>query len=158
VSSRERRAEALSRDDLGFLLAKATQRWNELLAERFAAAGYGDVRPSYGSVLVPLFEEDGLRMGELARRALLSKQTMTEMVRRLERDGLLERRADPSDGRASLIFLTDRSRAFEPVAAGVLRELDRLVRRRLGGERVGELKAALRELVSLESAAGAARR
>jgi DNA-binding MarR family transcriptional regulator len=158
VSSREQRAEALSRDDLGFLLAKATQRWNELLAERFAAAGYGDVRPSYGSVLVPLFEEDGLRMGELARRALLSKQTMTEMVRRLERDGLLERRADPSDGRASLIFLTDRSRAFEPVAAGVLRELDRLVRRRLGGERVGELKAALRELVSLESAAGAARR
>jgi DNA-binding MarR family transcriptional regulator len=158
VSSRERRAEALSRDDLGFLLAKATQRWNELLAERFAAAGYGDVRPSYGSVLLPLFEEDGLRMGELARRALLSKQTMTEMVRRLERDGLVERRADPSDGRASLIFLTDRSRAFEPVAAGVLGELDRLVRRHLDGERMGELKAALRELLSLESAAGAARR
>jgi len=48
----------VSRDDLGFLLAKAAQRWNELLAERFAAAGYGDVSPSYGSVLLPLFEEE----------------------------------------------------------------------------------------------------
>jgi DNA-binding MarR family transcriptional regulator len=137
------------RDDLGFLLAKATQRWNELLADRFAAAGYSDVRPSYGSVLLPLFEEDGLRMGELARRARLSKQTMTEMVRRLERDGLVERRADPSDGRASLIFLTARSRAFEPIAAGILSELDRSVRRRLDDEHVEELKTALRELLSL---------
>jgi len=142
-------APAVDRSDLGFLLAKATQRWNELLAERFAAAGYGDVRPSYGSVLLPLFEQDGLRMGELARRARLSKQTMTEMVRRLERDGLVERRVDPSDGRASLIFLTARSRAFEPVAAAVLAELDRLVRGSLDAERVDELKAALRDVVGL---------
>lgn len=141
--------EPPGRDDLGFLLAKATQRWNELLAERFAAAGYSDVRPSYGSVLLPLFEEDGLRMGELARRARLSKQTMTEMVRRLERDGLVERRADPSDGRASLIFLTARSRAFEPIAAGILSELDRSVRRCLDDEHVEELKTALRELLGL---------
>lgn len=139
----------VGRDDLGFLLAKAAQRWNEVLAERFAAAGYGDVSPSYGSVLLPLFEEDGLRLGELAGRARLSKQTMTELVRRLERDGLVERRPDPSDGRASLVFLTGRAREFEPVAAGVLAELDRLVRGRLDGERVGELKAALRELLDL---------
>jgi len=137
------------RADLGFLLAKATQRWNELLAERFAAAGYADVRPSYGSVLLPLFDEDGLRMGELARRARLSKQTMTEMVRRLERDGLVERRPDSSDGRASLIFLTPRSRAFEPIAARVLGELDRLVRRRLSAERIDDLKADLRELLDI---------
>src|ERR671918_247398 len=85
-----------TRDDLGFLLAKATQRWNELLAERFRAAGYGEVRPSYGSVLLPLFGQDGLRMGELARRARLSKQTMTSMIGRLERDGLVARPADPT--------------------------------------------------------------
>ena len=143
-------AAGVSRDDLGFLLAKATQRWNELLADRFAAAGFGDVRPSYGSVLLPLYEEDGLRMGELARRARLSKQTMTEMIRRLERDGLIERRPDPSDARASLIFLTARSRGFEPVAAGVLAELDRLVRRQLEPRRVAELKAALAELLKLD--------
>lgn len=141
--------DVLTRDDVGFLLAKATQRWNELLAARFAAAGYADVRPSYGSVLLPLFEEDGLRMGELARRARLSKQTMTAMIRRLERDGLVERRLDSTDRRASLIFLTERSRGFEPVAASVLAELDRLVALRLDPARVAELKASLRELMEL---------
>jgi DNA-binding MarR family transcriptional regulator len=125
------------------------QRWNALLTERFDAAGFGDVRPSYGSVLLPLFEEDGLRMGELARRARLSKQTMTELVRRMERDGLVERRNDPTDGRVSLILLSTRSRAFEPVAAGVLAELDRLVRSVLDPARVDELKASLRALADI---------
>jgi DNA-binding MarR family transcriptional regulator len=143
-------AERVTRDDLGFLLAKAMQRWNELVAERFAAAGYADVRPSYGSVLLPLFEEDGLRMGDLARRARLSKQTMTDMIRRLERDGLVERRPDPTDGRASLIFLTSRSRAFRPVAASALAEIDQLVTDGLAPERVDVLKQALRELMDLE--------
>jgi DNA-binding MarR family transcriptional regulator len=141
--------EVVSRDDLGFLLAKAMQRWNELLYERFVAAGYSDVRPSYGSVLLPLYEEDGLRMGDLARRARLSKQTMTDIIRRLERDGLVERRPDPSDARASLIFLTARSRRFKPVAARTLGELDRLVRRQLSAASVSELKNALRQLLEL---------
>jgi DNA-binding MarR family transcriptional regulator len=136
-------------DDLGFLLAKATHRWNELLAERFAAAGHSEIRPSYGSVLVPLFEDDGLRMGELARRAHLSKQTMTELVRRLEGEGLVERRPDPADGRASLIFLTARSRDFEPAATVILDDLDRLVRGQIGDERAAELRASLCELLEL---------
>jgi DNA-binding MarR family transcriptional regulator len=144
--------DALGRDDLGFLLAKATQHWNELLAARFAAAGYADVRPSYGSVLLPLFEEDGLRMGELARRARLSKQTMTSMIRRLEGDGLIERRTDPTDARASLIFLTARSRRFEPVAEATLAELDGLARRRLGARGIASAKMALRLLMELERA------
>jgi DNA-binding MarR family transcriptional regulator len=145
----QRRAGRATRENLGFLLAKASQHWNELLYERFVAAGYPDVRPSYGSILVPLFEEDGLRMGELAARARLSKQTMTTMVRLLERDGLVERRADPSDGRASLVFLTERARSFRPVAEAALAELERLVVGTLSKRVRDEVQAALRLLADL---------
>lgn len=140
----------VGREDLGFLLAKAAQRWNELLAEAFARAGFAEVRPSYGSVLLPLFEEDGLQMGELGRRSRLSKQTMTALVRRVERDGLVSRRADPGDARATLVFLTDRARRFEPVAATVLGELDRAVRSRLDPDALAKLRVALRELSALD--------
>ena len=143
------RRGAVTREDLGFLLAKASQRWNELLRERFVIAGYPDVRPSYGSILVPLFEKDGLRMGELAARARLSKQTMTTMVRLLERDGLVERRADPSDGRAWLVFLTERARRFRPVAETTLAELDRLVIETLSVRSRDDLRDALSVLADL---------
>ena len=117
-----------TRDNLGYRLAKASQRWNELLYERFRARGWGDVRPAFGSVLLPLFEEDGLQIGELARRSRLSKQTMTTLVRLVERVGLVRRERDPEDGRAFRIGLTDRGRSFEPVVAELVAELDALVR------------------------------
>ena len=136
-------------DNLGFLLAKASQRWNELLAERFAAHGFGEVRPSYGSVLLPLFEEDGLRMGQIAQRARLSKQTMTTMVRLCERDGLVRREHDPDDARASRIYLSNRGRAFQPVAGEVLRELDVRVLARLGPRQRGALARALKGVMKV---------
>ncbi len=105
------------------------------------------MRPSYGSILVPLFEEDGLRMGELARRSRLSKQTMTTMVRLLERDGLARRESDPEDGRASRVVLTAKARRFEPVAHQTLDELGRLAHEQLGEQRLAALKQTLKEWI-----------
>jgi DNA-binding MarR family transcriptional regulator len=135
-----------TRENLGYLLAKATQRWNELLQEGFAEAGYPEVRASYGSVLIPLLEEDGLRMGEIARRARLSKQTITTMVRLCERDGLVERRPDPGDGRATRVHLTAKARHFQPAAERVLARLERDARRSLGEPRLADLRRSLKEL------------
>lgn len=107
MTARERRAARLDADrppashagQPRLPAGEISQRWNELLYDRFVAAGFPEVRPAYGSLLIPLYEEDGLRQGELARRARLSKQTMTTMARALERDGLVERRVDQSDAR-----------------------------------------------------------
>jgi DNA-binding MarR family transcriptional regulator len=135
-----------TRDNLGYLLAKASQRWNEQLQVGFAEAGFPEVKASYGSVLIPLLEEDGLRMGEIARRARLSKQTMTTMVRLCERDGLVERRPDPDDGRATLVHLTAKARRFQPAAERVLASLERDASGTLGERRLAELRRSLKEL------------
>jgi DNA-binding MarR family transcriptional regulator len=139
-----------TRENLGFLLAKASQRWNELLQEAFAREGFPEVRASYGSVLLPLFEEDGLRIGEVARRARLSKQTMTTMVRLAERDGLVDRRQDESDRRATRVHLTEKGRRFEPVAERVLAELDEVARAALGARGLPATERALAVLAGLE--------
>ncbi len=135
--------------DLGFLLAKASQRWNELLAEHFAERGFSEVRPSYGSVLLPLFEADGLRMGQIAERARLSKQTMTTLVRLCERDGLVFRERDPDDARAFRIHLTGRAKDFRPVAGEVLGELDKGVLAALGERQRDALARALKGVMQL---------
>jgi DNA-binding MarR family transcriptional regulator len=138
-----------TRSNLGFLLAKASQRWNELLYERFVERGWAEVRPAYGSILLPLFEEDDLRMGELARRAGLAKQTMTTMVRLLERDGLISRAPDPGDGRAMRIRLTAKAKRFRSVAEEVLGELDDMVALSLGDRRSKKLATDLEEVIAL---------
>src|SRR5262249_14934533 len=137
----------LHRRNIGYLLAKASQRWNERLYERFRRAGYPDVRPAYGSILVPLYEEDGLRIGELGRRARLSKQAMTTLVRLMERNGLVERRPDSTDQRAARIYLTERSQRFRPVAAAILDELHGLVQQRVQASDVDLLAHVLEQLI-----------
>jgi DNA-binding MarR family transcriptional regulator len=135
-----------TRENLGYLLAKASQRWNEQLQQGFIQAGYPEVKASYGSVLIPLLEEDGLRMGEIARRARLSKQTITTMVRLCERDGLVERRPDPDDRRATRVHLTAKARRFQPAAEHVLARLERDATRSLGEQRLEELRRSLKQL------------
>ncbi len=135
--------------NLGFLLAKASQRFNERLVERFAALGFGDVRASYGSVLVPLFERDGLRLGELAAAAQLSKQAITGLAKRCEADGLVLREPDPGDGRAFNVRLTDRGRAFRAVAEDVLDELDDELVRAVGRRNHDALLRALKGVMEL---------
>jgi DNA-binding MarR family transcriptional regulator len=96
--------------------------------------------------LLPLLEEDGLRMGEIAHRARLSKQTMTTMVRLCERDGLVERRPDGDDRRATRVHLTAKARHFQPTAERVLARLERDARRAVGELRLAELRRSLKEL------------
>ena len=139
----------LTRDNLGWLLAKALQRWNERLEAGFRNAGFPGVRPSYGSVLVPLFEEDGLRMGELARRSGLSKQAMTSLVRSVEHAGLVAREPDSEDGRAYRVSLTPRGHELRPVAETVLADLAGRARTELSDEELTHLFTSLRKVVEL---------
>jgi DNA-binding MarR family transcriptional regulator len=149
----EAEASRLTTENVGFLLAKASQRWNELLYQRFVRAGFPEVRPSYGALLLPLYEQDGLRLGELARRARLSKQTLTTMARALERDGLVERQTDPADARATRLYLTARAEAFRPVAEQTLGELEQLVAATLSPITPEQLTEALRMIASLDDRA-----
>jgi DNA-binding MarR family transcriptional regulator len=59
-------------------------------------------------VLVQLAEapENALRMSELASSVLLSRSGLTRLVDRLEREGLVSRRACPDDARGTLAVLT----------------------------------------------------
>ena len=135
--------------NIGFLLAKASQRFNELLVERFADRGFPEVRASYGSVLAPLFERDDRRLGELAAVSRLSKQAMTGLVKLCEQDGLVVRERDADDGRAFRVSLSARGRRFQAVAEDILRELDEELVRSLGTRRHDALVEALKGVIDL---------
>ena len=136
-------------DDVGFLLAKASSHFNGLLLARFADAGYPEIRGSFGSVLIPLFEQDGRRVGELAEVARLSKQSMTGLVAACEEVGLVQRERDRGDRRAFVVRLTARGRRFQAVAERVLDDLDRQLRDVLGARNRDALVRALKGVMEL---------
>lgn len=76
-------------------------------------------------VLSNLQHDGDLRVGELAARETVSQPTMTVTVNRLEQDGLVTRRPDPLDARASVVQLTAAGltelQSFRTRAAAVVR-------------------------------------
>jgi DNA-binding MarR family transcriptional regulator len=63
-------------------------------------------------VMLVLWEGDGLMVGDLGERLRLDSGTLTPLLKRLERDGLVERARDKQDERRVLVFLTDEGRAL----------------------------------------------
>jgi DNA-binding MarR family transcriptional regulator len=144
-----RLADPTERDDLGYLLAKASRRWDDIMRVLCRAHGFADVRPAFGSVLLPLFQRDGQRMGELAAAARISKQNMTTLVRGVEHSGLVRRRADESDRRAQRVWLTDRAEEFRSAAAQIQAEMSALVSRELSSRTVSTLRRSLTAISSM---------
>ena len=61
-------------------------------------------------LLANLEREDGQTLAALSRRMLVTAGNLTGLVDRAERDGVVERRPDPSDRRLSRVWLTSKGR------------------------------------------------
>jgi DNA-binding MarR family transcriptional regulator len=121
----------------------------EELVERLHAAGYGDHTAAHHPVFENI-DREGTRLTVLAARAGMTHQSMSEMVGTLERRGYLERRSDPSDGRATLVLLTAHGREAARRAVAEIAEieaawLERFTRAGLDADLHAVLVAALRE-------------
>jgi DNA-binding MarR family transcriptional regulator len=81
----------------------------EELARRLEADGFGEIPPAYHALFENI-DPGGTRLTELAARAEMTHQSMSELVATIERRGWVQRRPDPSDGRARLVCLTPEGR------------------------------------------------
>jgi DNA-binding MarR family transcriptional regulator len=125
------------------LLAVAFDEFSEELTRRLAAAGYGDIRPGHGCAFGGIDPDKGSRLTELAERAMMTKQTVGEVVSDLEKLGYLERVPDPDDGRAKIIRLTSKGQHAYRVGRRLIDELERDWSERFGEDRMEALREVL---------------
>jgi DNA-binding MarR family transcriptional regulator len=135
-------------ESLGYLINRAARAFANRLA--------GELRPfdvgiGQWAVLLHLWGNDGMTQAQLARRVAIEQPTMVRTIDRMERDGLVTRSPDPTDGRATRITLTERGWALRdelvPLAAGV----NRAATAHLTDEEVATLRRLLAKLVAAEA-------
>jgi DNA-binding MarR family transcriptional regulator len=118
---------------------------NDQLVERFAERGHSEVRYAHGNVFQYL-DDAGTRVGVLAERAGVTKQSMAQLVEHLELHGYVERAPDPADRRAKLVCLTDRGRAIFVVVREFIAEMEARLDTRMSPAKVRRLRGLLEEL------------
>ncbi|MFZ5570868.1 MAG: MarR family winged helix-turn-helix transcriptional regulator [Thermodesulfobacteriota bacterium] len=133
-----------------YLITRASLSATAVLKKELTDSGLPEVKPAYLGVLMCLWtgegldemlsklgSEDGMRLTDLSRCAGLEPSTMTGLIDRMERDGLVQRSSDPHDRRSLKVTLTEkggmiRDKVFEAV--------DRMLQEAFAGIQPGELE------------------
>ena len=108
-------------DSAGYLINHTARLFAQGLREQVAPLG---IAPAQFMTLLELWREDGLTQKELMERLDVEQATMANTISRMERDGLIERRPHPEDGRARLIYITDRAKSLEAAATKAARNVN----------------------------------
>ena len=126
--------------ELKMTMKKVEKTFTQILKE------YG-VNFAQSLILFCLLEKDGSTLSEIGSRAQIENSSLTTMVDRLEKDGLVARRLDPQDRRAIRLFLT---KGGKQVGEKIFDEGLRF--NKLLAENLGESKQSLVKALSIISA------
>jgi DNA-binding MarR family transcriptional regulator len=111
-------------DTVSWQVTKLAKAHRALVGDALAELG---LHLGQDLLLEQLWRQDGLTQSALVARLGVEPPTVTKMLQRLERAGLLRRERDPDNARLWRVYLTERGRELQqPV-----RDLRRQVERRL---------------------------
>ena len=108
-------------ETLHFLLMRCFYNSNRRMAQQTAALG---LLPGQPKMLECLLARDGETPRALGRRCSLDKSTVTALLHKMERQGLVERSAHSGDRRSVRIFLTPAGRSQAEAVNRIGRAVD----------------------------------
>jgi DNA-binding MarR family transcriptional regulator len=120
------------------------------LAERILVEAGLDrlIQPGMGHVLFALYEEDGRTIKEIAARSQLAGSTLTGLLTRMEKAGLVERSRDADDARLVRVCLTATARKLEAKCLAMVRQVTQIAHQGVGSQNVSRTKSLLQNLTA----------
>jgi MarR family transcriptional regulator, organic hydroperoxide resistance regulator len=137
--------------ETGFLLNRASFALGRYLNRSFAKRKLDKFSTSFLGVMRCLWEKDSQSLTELAKEIGLEASSMTGLIDRMEKAGLVKRQSDPRDRRIWRIQLTRKGRDLRPVISEIVEDTYSTLTR---GISVGDLDGIKRGLNKLIDNAG----
>ena len=78
-------------------------------------------------VLLVLWEQDGVTVGEICERLMLDNGTLSPLLKKMEQTGYVERKRSSGDDRVVVITLTEAGRALQERAKDVPQKVGRCI-------------------------------
>ena len=107
----------------GFQVSKIKQLGDRIFEKILAERGIEAFNGAQGRILYVLFQEDGVPIKTISDKCGLAITSLTTMLERMEKSGLIQRRQDSVDKRKTLLFLTDKARDLEQDYIAVSEEM-----------------------------------
>ena len=133
----------MSTDDrLIYLVFTAQQKLKTYLNNTLNSEGV-TVTPAQAAILFLLREKDGQSMSALSQVLSMDNSTVTGLVDRLQKSGLVTRRANPDDRRVSLIRITPQGVEEIKKAKPVITRVNEQIKAGLSDQEINTFKGIL---------------
>ena len=126
-------AEAWRNENFGRAIFEATRRFEIDVLKYLAEAGYPSIQPGHLK-LFRYLDLEGTRLVDLASRACITKQAMQDIVDKLEKLGVVERRPDREDRRAKSVSFTSYGLEIFDVIRRAVMDGDRQMEKVVGSD------------------------
>ena len=103
------------------LLGRTLRNHHHMMRNRFDEMGLHRGQPP---LIMQLYKHDGMTHSDLAERLEVTPATVSNMVKRMERDGLVLRRRDDEDERISRVYLTEEGKALREKIVTHLKDIE----------------------------------
>ncbi|MBR6039231.1 MAG: radical SAM mobile pair system MarR family transcriptional regulator [Clostridia bacterium] len=97
----------------GFQISKIKQLGDRVFEKILTSQGIEAFNGAQGRILYVRWQEDGVPIKTISERCGLAITSLTTMLERMEKSGLIIRQQDSGDKRKTLIFLTDKAKALK---------------------------------------------
>jgi DNA-binding MarR family transcriptional regulator len=131
-------------EQLGYVLVRAAEQVSKPWLEALRRHG---ISPRQFSVLAILVQEPALSQGELARRVMVTPQSMSELIATLVEAELLQR-SDVPAGRAANLRVTAKGKALLQRAYPIVKQADGKAFAALSAKEREQLGQLLRKLLA----------
>ena len=135
-------------DAVCFALGRAYYNYLGLLERVLAVSGLDRyVRPGMGHILFALFEQDDRVIKDIVARSQLSYSTLSGLLARMEKAGLIACRRDETDGRAVRVCLTPLARSLEPRCHAAVRRINEVMLGKMSEAEIAQAQQLLARMI-----------
>ena len=134
--------------NLGFFLSRSSLAMRQHVNRLLKDSGLAEVSMGFVGVLLSLHRKDGQTISELGDQVSLEKSTMTGLIDRMMKAGLITREPDAKDRRVLRVWLTDRGRQVHDQLSRVLAQSYKDLTRGLSAREIALVQKALTHVIA----------
>jgi mobile rSAM pair MarR family regulator len=108
----------------GFLVSKIKQLSDRIFERILARHGIDAFNGAQGRILYVLWQEDGVPIKTISEKCGLAITSLTTMLERMEKQGLIRRVQSDDDKRKTLLYLTEIAKSLRDEAEIVSRQMN----------------------------------
>ena len=131
----------------GYLIGQINKLTNRHINELLKEENVREFNGAQGTIIFVLTNEGPMPIKDIGKATGLAKTSLTSMLDRMEKQGLIEKRENENDKRSTIIALNERAKSYKEVIEKVSQRVSKEYYKGLRAKEVERFEATLQKVL-----------